>query len=174
MKNKLSVSSHCFCGFSIEGKGTTQQTLDFLRGIQRQAGKRPGAGRTHRCLGWWLHKGQVLTGRPHQRWARDCPSPAACGLWVWCCLMRRALGLGSLASIHAFVSSLASHHHRSPLVCGGSVGPELALGPHQFNPLLVLLELLAQLCKMFHLGLAVLPGVEVEQLLAGTLPLLPL
>lgn len=30
----------------------------------------------------------------------------------------------------------------------GSVGSEFALGPHQFNPLLVLLELLAQLCKV--------------------------
>lgn len=54
-------------------------------------------------------------------------------------------------SVQAFTSSLAAHRNRSlPPSTGpqgqlGSVGSEFALRPHQFNPLLVFLELLAQL-----------------------------
>lgn len=51
------------------------------------------------------------------------------------------LGLGSASqsTVPEGAGLLASGH-------SSSVGPELALGAHQFNPLLVLLELLAQLC----------------------------
>lgn len=66
--------------------------------------------------------------------------------------MWQRLGLRRLGRVfQAFPSSLATRCHRSlPLSVGprdqlSSVGSELALCPHQLDPLLVLLELLPQL-----------------------------
>lgn len=70
-----------------------------------------------------------------------CPALPACvgvemghssGFWAWDLLPKAR-------SPREQACSPSSGHN-------SSVGPELALGAHQFNPLLVLLELLAQLC----------------------------
>lgn len=79
--------------------------------------------------------------------------PAPCGL--------RPLGLspGAAAQPGGLASSPGPHvlagHAPAPVhhpVRAGSVGTESALGPHQLDPLLVLLELLAQLGQIWGTG----------------------
>lgn len=156
MKNKtVLVFSLLLRGSSTDGRGETLSWKGKARG--RLGPERPGEG-NKRGLGWWLPAAHALTlGRPRQHGAQHCcapdpregpvlpPAPARPQIW-------QPPGLGSPERVfQVFRSSPAAHRHRSPPPSMGpqdqlgSVGSELALRPHQFNPLLVFLKLLAQL-----------------------------
>lgn len=72
--------------------------------------------------------------------------PVGSGLWGF---TQRPLGLGTAVETGVPGPRVLTGHTASCLGARGdgrgSVGSELALGPHQLNSLLVLLELLAQL-----------------------------
>lgn len=96
------------------------------------------------CLPGPKRQGQLLKTKSSSR-------PDFQPAWVksWSCGRQQLLGLASAllstvpeaAGLSVFVFSTPALH-----IQNSSVGSEFALGTHQFNPLLVLLELLAQLC----------------------------